>query len=126
MLHAQALLLYVFLNPVHRFRYRHIPGMIGLDSCRHAPHTTTQQPVTTPKQAGTCVPRPVDLRVLVCCPCVNDAGPAYRPIFGNLPEFRDLGSHEFMAQCHKRYGPIFKVWFGHRPWIVVCDADVGK
>jgi thromboxane-A synthase/cytochrome P450 family 3 subfamily A len=55
-----------------------------------------------------------------------DAGPPYRPVFGNLPEFRDIGSHEYFAQCHQRYGPIFKVWFGHRPWIVVCDPDLGK
>lgn len=53
-------------------------------------------------------------------------GPAYRPIFGNLPEFRDIGSHEFMAQCRQKYGPIFKLWFGHRPWVIVCDPDVGK
>jgi hypothetical protein len=54
------------------------------------------------------------------------AGPAYRPVFGNLPEFRDIGSHEFMQQCHNKYGPVFKIWFGHRPWIIVCDPDLGK
>lgn len=75
---AQALILYVVVNPFHRLRMKHIPG------------------------------------------------PAYRPIFGNLPEFRDIGSHEFMAQCRQKYGPIFKLWFGHRPWVIVCDPDVGK
>lgn len=54
------------------------------------------------------------------------AGPAYRPVFGNLPEFRDIGSHEFMQQCYNKYGPVFKIWFGHRPWIIVCDPDLGK
>lgn len=37
------------------------------------------------------------------------SGPRYRAIFGNLPEFRKYGSHEFMVACRAKYGPVFKV-----------------
>ncbi|WIA09117.1 hypothetical protein OEZ85_008529 [Tetradesmus obliquus] len=69
---------YLVINPVNRWKYRHIPG------------------------------------------------PCYRAIFGNLPEFRKYGSHEFMVACRAKYGPVFKLWFGHRVWVVVCDPDLGK
>jgi thromboxane-A synthase/cytochrome P450 family 3 subfamily A len=53
-------------------------------------------------------------------------GPAYRPIFGNLLEIRQLGSHVFMQQCRERHGPVFKLWAGPLPWIIVADPDAGK
>eukprot|EP00878_Enallax_costatus_P008450 GHUV01008832.1.p1 GENE.GHUV01008832.1~~GHUV01008832.1.p1 ORF type:complete len:573 (+),score=166.57 GHUV01008832.1:167-1885(+) len=31
-----------------------------------------------------------------------------------------------MVACRQRYGPVFKVWFGHRPWIIVADPELGK
>jgi hypothetical protein len=36
-------------------------------------------------------------------------GPRYKAFFGNLPEFKKHGSHEFMVACRARYGPVFKV-----------------
>jgi len=53
-------------------------------------------------------------------------GPPYRPLLGNLPEFITIGSHTFFDQCKETYGPVFKVWFGARPWVVVADADLGR
>ncbi|GBF94151.1 cytochrome P450 [Raphidocelis subcapitata] len=53
-------------------------------------------------------------------------GPAYRPLFGNLPEFIADGSHAFFDECRAKYGPVFKVWFGSRPWVVIADADLGR
>jgi hypothetical protein len=42
------------------------------------------------------------------------SGPRYRAIFGNLPEFKKYGSHEFMVACRAKYGPVFKV--GSHGW----------
>jgi thromboxane-A synthase/cytochrome P450 family 3 subfamily A len=53
-------------------------------------------------------------------------GPPYRPLFGNLPEFVSDGSHAFFDACRAKYGPVFKVWFGSRPWVVIADADLGR
>jgi hypothetical protein len=39
-------------------------------------------------------------------------GPPFRPLFGDLPSIRALGSHVFMAQCARRYGPVCKVFMG--------------
>lgn len=71
-------ILYVVVNPWHRWRVRHIPG------------------------------------------------PPYRAVFGSLPDFKKHGSHEYMVMCKARYGPVFKLWFGHRAWVVIADADMGK
>jgi len=73
-----ALLAYIIINPVNRWRYRHIPG------------------------------------------------PRYRPIVGNLPEFVSLSSHEFFNQCSRKYGKVFKIWFGAQPWVIVVDAEMGR
>lgn len=79
-----------------------------------------------PQKALQCITTQPHVSAGCGCCCVWCAGPQYRPVFGNLPEFRDIGSHEFMQQCYDRYGPVYKIWFGHRPWIIVCDPDLGK
>lgn len=53
-------------------------------------------------------------------------GPPYHFLVGNLPDFMSCGSHAFLDECKKVYGPVFKVWFGARPWVVVADADLGR
>ncbi|GBF94152.1 cytochrome P450 [Raphidocelis subcapitata] len=53
-------------------------------------------------------------------------GPPYRPLLGHLPEFMTIGSHAFFDDCRAKYGPVFKVWFGARPWVVIADADLGR
>lgn len=53
-------------------------------------------------------------------------GPAPSPFVGNALEIKRLGQVEAYSKWAREYGPVFKVWLGFRPVVVVADAAAGK
>ena len=53
-------------------------------------------------------------------------GPTPSPFVGNALELKRLGQVEAYSRWAREYGPVFKVWLGSRPVVVVADAAAGK
>ena len=53
-------------------------------------------------------------------------GPRFQPVLGNLRAIRQYGAHEFTVACRDAYGPVFKIWLGHLPTVVVADPELGR
>ncbi|KAJ9520728.1 hypothetical protein QJQ45_007591 [Haematococcus lacustris] len=55
-------------------------------------------------------------------------GPVGLPLVGNLLSIlgpgRDITS--YMQECGQRYGPVFKIWFGCKPWVFVAEPEAAK
>eukprot|EP00884_Botryococcus_braunii_P007283 jgi/Botrbrau1/16556/Bobra.176_2s0005.1 len=54
--------------------------------------------------------------------------PGFRGIWllGNIPEMVRLGPHAFYPEAHKKFGPVFKIWYGTRPIVVIGDGPSGR
>jgi Cytochrome P450 len=122
--HAQGLLALLVFNPLNRWRYRHIPGVqasmyslpdnaVGACWCSPVP-----VPVVTVLYVVVVVAAVLLLLLLV--------GPRFQPVLGNLRAIRQYGAHEFTAACRDAYGPVFKIWLGHLPTVVVADPELGR
>jgi len=53
-------------------------------------------------------------------------GPRPSLFVGNALELRRLGQVEAYSRWAREHGPVFKVWLGSRPVVVVADAAAGK
>lgn len=53
-------------------------------------------------------------------------GPFGLPVMGNIFDFMTKDSTKFIMACRAKYGPVYKIWFGCKPWVVVSDPDIGK
>ncbi|CAI5963330.1 unnamed protein product [Closterium sp. NIES-64] len=52
-------------------------------------------------------------------------GPAPWPIVGNIPSLGTL-PHRSLAKLADRFGPIFTVWFGPTPCVVISSPDLAR
>ncbi|CAI5461869.1 unnamed protein product [Closterium sp. Yama58-4] len=52
-------------------------------------------------------------------------GPAPWPILGNIPSLGTL-PHRSLANLTDRFGPIFTVWFGPTPCVVISSPDLAR
>ncbi|XP_071454038.1 cytochrome P450 4c3-like [Hetaerina americana] len=52
-------------------------------------------------------------------------GPFAYPIIGNSRMFKGKPEDFFqvLLECHKRYGPMFRLWVGTRPIVFLCGAE---
>ncbi|KAF5836109.1 cytochrome P450 [Dunaliella salina] len=53
-------------------------------------------------------------------------GPWAPPLFGHLPQILKIGSMKFYMTLKEQYGPVFTVWYGRRPFIVVTEPTVAR
>ncbi|KAM6471615.1 cytochrome P450 2C5-like [Liasis olivaceus] len=53
-------------------------------------------------------------------------GPTPWPILGNLFQKNSLPLYKSYSQLTKKYGPIFTVWMGPKPLVVLCGYEVVK
>ncbi|GLC35258.1 hypothetical protein PLESTB_000583900 [Pleodorina starrii] len=51
-------------------------------------------------------------------------GPVGLPFFGNLPQIAAMDTTRYLSYVSQKYGPVCKVWFGTRPWLVISDPDL--
>lgn len=53
-------------------------------------------------------------------------GPRAWPLLGNLPQMRPWCIHRNVEQLSLRYGPLFRLWFGRTPVLVVSSHELVK
>lgn len=53
-------------------------------------------------------------------------GPKFRMLVGQIPEMLQIGSYRLYYELAKVYGPVYQVWLGKNPLIVVVDPDIGR
>lgn len=53
-------------------------------------------------------------------------GPKPSWLFGNLREMGAIGMHNALPQYAKKFGPVYKAFFGRYPVVVVTDPDLVK
>mmetsp|Transcript_16911 Transcript_16911/g.42333 ORF Transcript_16911/g.42333 Transcript_16911/m.42333 type:complete len:584 (-) Transcript_16911:349-2100(-) len=53
-------------------------------------------------------------------------GPTGLPLVGSLVDMVRYDSTRFLQMCAAKYGPVFKVWWGATPWVVVCDLEAAR
>lgn len=51
-------------------------------------------------------------------------GPPRIPIIGNLLQIDGKDPKKTFLQWHKKYGPIYTVWFGHTPNVFVTGHEL--
>ncbi|GAX81209.1 hypothetical protein CEUSTIGMA_g8641.t1 [Chlamydomonas eustigma] len=51
-------------------------------------------------------------------------GSSPRFLLGHIPQMLELGPPALNAKLAKVYGPVFKVWFGRVPTVVVTDPEI--
>ncbi|PNW78997.1 hypothetical protein CHLRE_09g397105v5 [Chlamydomonas reinhardtii] len=51
-------------------------------------------------------------------------GPFGLPFLGNLPQIAAMDTTAFLTSSAVKYGPVCKVWFGTRPWVLINDPEL--
>lgn len=51
-------------------------------------------------------------------------GPKALPIFGNIFQFDKFDGRKTFVNWHKQFGPIFTIWIGIKPVIIVSGYDL--
>ncbi|EFJ44068.1 hypothetical protein VOLCADRAFT_106583 [Volvox carteri f. nagariensis] len=54
------------------------------------------------------------------------AGPLGWPFVGNLPQIVAMDVTKYLSYTAKKYGPICKIWFGTRPWLLISDPVLAR
>ncbi len=53
-------------------------------------------------------------------------GPIPLPLVGNLLQLDPVNPHETVFKWSRKYGPIFTIWLGPRPTVVITGYDIMK
>ncbi len=109
----QALVVYGF-HPIQRWRYRAIPGKglnmrITSSAKAFSVPSVSQLPLNPPESS-------TQVRVLV-----RRTGPPPQWLLGNLAEIAAKGQHAAYEDWGRKYGPVFKIFFGGTAVIVMED-----
>lgn len=51
-------------------------------------------------------------------------GPRAWPLIGNLLQIDRIDPKNTFVEWHKKYGPVFTVWFGIEPYIMITGYDL--
>lgn len=58
--------------------------------------------------------------------CHIFAGPPFRPFIGNLPELAEKEYPDLVYDWSLQYGPVFRLFMGPSPMVVLSDPDLIK